>query len=702
MWKVRMYMNTGFNTVNVPDSEATLNTAAESHTDFPVIDCLQRYFLSSIKIRAFEDQVIQGDYIKLWDESNPSRFAFYSVNGYTMTSGDTITLSISMDSLLTCGGVDNIDFLDGVTNRYNASDNTMNMRNVEDDPLLIPQNLHLICIGEYFGDDYNRGGSSPGQFHFGGSCKLIVSSLYNIFEQIELESGVDVEVSPSTWEGTLVASPIVKKPTTTITPTKFANYYGGGQVDSSVYADGNAYWVLDSTDTASFYDSLQDKCERILRYGRQDVLTNAYFVPTKLANRITVTRTQESQASPVGRLNIAKMVPAELFTYQEAGSGSNNEYFDYSSVSGVALLGDKDLRPLYQTSGGYTVKNRRAVMGKNFDFVFMVRDSGDTKRVSSEEIAYKLAPQGNSHYIPAIGVSVDLRPNGHVEYGIKTEQTVHVDQDWENPPHIILKSGEWEKANLFTTAAVGSMVNAKNYNVSQQLAEASVLVNMANQANRAGYMTRAAGEALGAAAQTLNPQHDIPIESGVNNLAGAVADIQTVSGRYQIDAAMNARMAAMYSGNIGELSMAAEAGAGNEYALTMFNRDIERRREQEEFINANYPTTQVISGGGGGSTTSTGQGLLVYRYFPTADDVERFDRILNQFGCKITIPTEKKQLKCRRLYNYIEASSVSIKCNTVPKSVRNDLANLFSAGLRIWHTDPKDHNYREENAYVNA
>lgn len=701
MWKVRMYMNTGFNTVNVPDSEATLNSAAESHTDFPVIDCLQRYFLSSIKIRAYEDQVIQGDYIKLWDESNSSRFAFYSVNGYTMTSGDTIELSISMDSLLTCGGVDNIDFLDGVTNRYNASDNTMNMRNVEDDPLLIPHDLHLICLGEYFGDDYNRGGSSPGQFHFGGSCKLIVSSLYNIFEELELDSGVDVEVSESSWEGILTASPIVKK-TTRVYPTKFYNYYGGGQVDSSIYADGNAYWVLNSDQTASFYDLLQERCEKILRYGRQDVLTNAYFVPTKLANGITVTRSQESQSVPVGALNIAKMVPAESFTYQESGGGSNNEYFDYSSVSGVALLGDKDLRPMYQTAGGYTVKNRRAVMGKNFDFVFMVRDSGDTKRVSSEEISYKLAPQHNSHYIPAIGVSVDLRPNGHVEYGIKTEQTLNVDQDWENPPHIILKSGEWEKAHLFTTAAVGSMVNAKNFNIAQQLADASVLVNMAHQANKAGYMTRAAGDAIGGVAQGLNPQNDLPIGSGVSGLFNSVADIQTMSGGYQLDAAMEARRASIAAGRTGEFSMASEAGAGNDYALTMFNRDIERRREQEEFINANYPTTQVISGGGGGSTTSSGQGLLVYRYFPTADDVERFDRILNQFGCKITVPTEKSQLKCRRLYNYIEASSVSIKCNTVPKSVRNDLANLFSAGLRIWHTDPKDHNYREENAYVNA
>ena len=40
--------------------------------------------------------------------------------------------------------------------------------------------------------------------------------------------------------------------------------------------------------------------------------------------------------------------------------------------------------------------------------------------------------------------------------------------------------------------------------------------------------------------------------------------------------------------------MAPEAGAGNEYALTMFNRDIERRREQEEFINGLKKLTDAI------------------------------------------------------------------------------------------------------------
>ena len=140
-------MNTGFNAVNVPDKESTLESSAKSYKDFPAIDCLQRYFLSTISIRAFEDDIINGDYIKLWDENDPKKFAFYAMSGYTMTSGDTIDLNIIMDPLLTCGGVDNIDFLDGITSRRHLS--RYDVPPIEDDPYLVPTHVEKFLVGEY-------------------------------------------------------------------------------------------------------------------------------------------------------------------------------------------------------------------------------------------------------------------------------------------------------------------------------------------------------------------------------------------------------------------------------------------------------------------------------------------------------------------------------------------------------------------------
>lgn len=700
MWKVRMYMNTGFNTVNVPDSEATLNSAAESHTDFPVIDCLQRYFLSSIKIRAYEDQVIQGDYLKLWDEQNSNRFAFYVILGYTMTSGDTIELSIVMDPLLTCGGVDNIEFLDGMTSRCNDKIE-FGMRNVEDDPLLVPRNLHLFCLGEYFGDDYNYTPGGASVFHFGSSSSLMFSSMYNIFAAggVELESGVDVEVTENSWEGSLISTPVIKDTVQTTSKTLFRNNYGGNQVDYFATADGNSYWLFNSDQTGvSIIDTLVTRCEKLLRYGRQDLVNDAYYVPTRLAvNNVSIVRNSEAQSQALGAINICKWVAASKFVYSEG-----LPYFVYSQYGDAKYACRENLERMYPNT-----HNQRALMGRNFDFVFCVRDSGDTKRMNAAELFYALSPYQNSEYIPKIMVSVDLRPDGHVEYGVCTENNNRVEQGWQNPPNVILKSGTWEKARIFTKSAVGVAQNAAMYALNQQLADRMTEVNIAHDAMKSSYVTGAVSEYLTANTPTINIGTKT---NGVDPLAtfnigmipGAVADLQSAPGQYKIGQALNARTAAMEAGNFNALSMSNEAGAGNDVALAMMNRDVERAREKQEFINANYPTVQVIAGGGGGSTLSTGHGLLLYRYLPSADDVERFDRILNQFGCKVTLPTEKKQLKNRTLYNYIEASSVSIKCETVPRSVRNDLANMFSSGLRIWHTDPKDHNYREENAYVNA
>ena len=98
MWYVKMYMNTGFNLINVPDSPSLLEQ--KTSKKFGVIDCLQRYFLPSITIRATEDQVIHGDFLKLYDVDDPDKYAYYVINSYTMTSGDTVTLDVTMEPLL--------------------------------------------------------------------------------------------------------------------------------------------------------------------------------------------------------------------------------------------------------------------------------------------------------------------------------------------------------------------------------------------------------------------------------------------------------------------------------------------------------------------------------------------------------------------------------------------------------------------------
>ena len=673
MWKVRMYMNTGFNSLNVPDSEATLNTAADSYTDFDAIDCLQRYFLDTITIRAFEDQIIHGDYLKIWDTNNTNRYAFYSITGYNMTSGDTIQLGVVMDPLLTCGGVDNIDFLDGVTNRYNASNNKIDARNVEDDPMLIPRNIHLMCLGEYFGDEYDS--YSPGGIYIGGSNNLMVASMYPIFtpDKLKIKSAVSVVETQGTYEGTIASKPIISVDGGWPTgmgegeSTPVTVNYGDTMTNSLYTTDGNYYWNVPSLQSSGIgtYGNLLRACRKLIEYGRSDVISAAYFVPAKLTKqgRSVQWPDESNKSRPLNGIYICKMLDPE---------GFNSAYFVYSVTNKDALR--KDLTSFY-TGVGYTVKNKRALMGKNFNFTFALRDSGKTVEVDPQQLQYKTY---NGDKIPEIRVSVDLRPSGHVEYGICTEQ----DASWTRPPHIILKGATWEQANLAAMAASGVALNAEKYELNQKLKEEQLSVNLSYGVTEGAY-----------GYQGYFPHNAFSAGNKAAMLEDALTSRQRAFGsEYGADYIM---------GNAAFL-MSGDAAAGNPFSKMYFDRDVERMQEKQEFINANYSNPQVIISGGGGCTLETGHGMLLYRSLPSEDDVKRFDRILNQFGVKITVPINKNQLKCRTLYNYIEASSVSVKCDSVPKAVRNDLGSLLSHGLRIWHTDPKDHNYTEENAWVSG
>lgn len=674
MWKVRMYMNTGFNSLNVPDSETTLNTAAESYTDFDVIDCLQRYFLDTITIRAFEDQIIHGDYLKIWDPQNVSHYAFYSITGYNMTSGDTIQLGVVMDPLLTCGGVDNIDFLDGMTSRYNAGDTRMmNTRDVEDDPLLIPRQLHLMCLGEYFGDEYDQ--YSQGGVYIGGSINLMIGSMYPVFtpDKLKIESAVSVVETAGTYEGTIASKPIISVdggwPTGMGSgiSTPVTLNYGEGITNSFYTTDGNYYWNVESKQSSGIntYGALLQSCKKLIEYGRSDVISSAYFVPAKLTKQnMTVAWPDPSEKSkPLNAIIICKMVdPADV----------NSAYFIYSVTDRDALR--KDLTSFY-TRVGYTVKNKRALMGKNFNFTFALRDSGKTVEVDPQQLSYK---SYGGDRIPEIKVSVDLRPSGHVEYGICTEQ----DASWTRPPHIILKGSMWEQANLTAMAASGVAINASNFESSQKLKEEALAVNLAYTLTSQTYGVKG-----------YMPHNAVPAGFNASYLEEAYKSRQSAFG---------GEVGGGYIMSNAATTMSGDAAAGNPFSKMYFDRDVERAQEKQEFINANYSNPQVIVSGGGGSTIETGHGMLLYRSLPSEDDIKRFDRILNQFGCKITVPIHKNQLKCRTLYNYIEASSVSVKCDAVPKAVRNDLGSLLSHGLRIWHTDPKDHSYTEENAWVSG
>ena len=131
---VRVYFNTGFNAVNIPDTPALLDSGAFTVTDFPAIDVLQERFLSSIRIRATWNQIKNGDYCRITDLSDNYDF-YYTIDGISMKAQDVAELHLIPDFVTSAGGLENCDILDGVATRCHVDDDTYGAWELDDEYL---------------------------------------------------------------------------------------------------------------------------------------------------------------------------------------------------------------------------------------------------------------------------------------------------------------------------------------------------------------------------------------------------------------------------------------------------------------------------------------------------------------------------------------------------------------------------------------
>lgn len=137
-YTVRVYFQTGFNSVNIPDGPGLLNgdeqtvlpTTEFSYLDFPSLDLNQERFLPLVRIRTSWDVIKNADYCRIGDW-------YYFVNGIRMSSGDVAELSLAPDFLTSLGGVSQLVILDGVTERVHVTDDTFG-KYASEDPYMAP------------------------------------------------------------------------------------------------------------------------------------------------------------------------------------------------------------------------------------------------------------------------------------------------------------------------------------------------------------------------------------------------------------------------------------------------------------------------------------------------------------------------------------------------------------------------------------
>lgn len=357
MWKVTAYKNTGINSVNTIDNGSRLSTA--EYVEFPVMDILQAEFLNSIRVKATRDQVKDVDFVVLQNSENVSDTFFYSVESFTSTSIDVQILSITFDALLTLefieNGIENIKFLDGITERHHvAKDEDIYGAFTEDDPLLIPSK-ELGFIEKSFYQTSGIGGT-------------VIRSTVDLQET----ANSDEATTYTDAEGNSVTVPTPAKALTS--STVFGFKLGTGE---SVYSvNGVAMYDGENANT-------QKGIERLRNLGiEQSAITASY--------------------------RMLKNVD-----YVETHSGTDPKFDTISGVYEDGTIGDEFFAFEYDQN----VKNKRVLYGNCNMYEMISTSSGMRMTFKPEDLC--LNGNGEMLSAPVAFRVTDPRPEGRPYYGFK-------------------------------------------------------------------------------------------------------------------------------------------------------------------------------------------------------------------------------------------------------------------------------------------
>jgi len=132
----RLYLNTGFNTLNIPDSPALLDTF--THIDLQPLQILQNRGLPYIDLKvASYDSIKNADYCRVEDW-------YYFVDGINMLTTDVVRVGLIPDYLTSAGGPAALHILDGITSRVHVASDSYGEW-VEEDPYMSPSSpLELV------------------------------------------------------------------------------------------------------------------------------------------------------------------------------------------------------------------------------------------------------------------------------------------------------------------------------------------------------------------------------------------------------------------------------------------------------------------------------------------------------------------------------------------------------------------------------
>ena len=414
MYNATLYINTGFNAINIPDKPSLLEYAQK--VTVPALDIYQVRELSSFVVKATYAQIKNADYLYLESTTDPADFAYYSIQNITMTSMDTAVLSVTMDYILTAGGstgVSGLEFLDGICERHHvplASDNFGAYD--EDDPYMTPAEMLKVEV-------------STQQFSGSKDNVTLLASTVDLFAMnARMVSQQDLEGIDFTTGQNVCTVPRVYSVGQYSTTAQM--YNSGSPYETKL--PNEVFYMIDPGPFASIA-------------GTVDWLPNA----------LSYVRSLGIESCILAQYN----VPGFMLDASIILSGGVHHYV--STIKGARLtLGISDLP--FERSYGTTIRNKRLFYGDNAKYSIVSIASGNQASFLPEEI------RGSSETHPTLEMRVDPRPKGAPYFRFdKYRGSSSDDLFFTNA----VKGLEWQNAPLVYEGASGSLLNQYKYNAKQ-------------------------------------------------------------------------------------------------------------------------------------------------------------------------------------------------------------------------------------------
>lgn len=715
MYQAELFYNTGFNAVNIPDSENTLRAAASSIKIFPALDILQPTALTSVRLKATYAQVVGADYLLLRNQDDSNLFCFYSIaSAPVMSSADVANLGIVEDPILTAGGISNLQFLDGITSRHHVAtaDDTFGAY-IEEDPYLSLTKTPIYDVKKIFTSN------DPAEYGWGHGPLTVVTSMLDLDDAIDgipmttygsgeiTGAGVNWNISSTPEQVPDLKELINGKETNFATIEPDFSYMQGFSTGDNHY--GQIDGVIQSP---YIYGYVDNKERNIVAFGIHEDLDSD--VTTSINRLVSI--------DMGGAILDAAIIPGGyIVPNRDINDPYEDGYLQHSGsdigclqATGAFYTAPSDGAFAYEYDD--TIVNKRVLYGKYNSYKLISSATGSsTQEYFPEDFMYRpglLTGTNNSLTDDDAPVPValpDIRINGRPYFNFAYTKNCN------NQFFTGAASGaQWRKPTLTVSVKSGAYLEEANFRRSQTekdfwSSDEGLYITQGGDAAYTGELALAKADidnfykgGMSAVTNTMNTATTKGSEAAlgtaasgaVGMLTGAMMNKANQKATYAYnDAVWQAHLKSIADGD----SNYYRAVAGDPLALGQYEREREKNVEIASFLQS----VNIFDPGFKINTDSSlrdiaGNGAYFVRKRPSATDRARHDRILSQFGYKITEPITAAMLTNRNKFNYIQAGGVSVNFITSTyygKYLKERVAEVFANGVRIWHVKPNVAHY---------